>query len=225
VKIAEIEKRIRQGDCSEKMLEMFKASLKRVPKVGRCQHCYTTAVAMPSRFHSQAISLIQFGLDQYSDSWIDRMRSYENIAIILETQGDYVGAKQAYGKALSSVDPNLRLDYEPEFAAHLMRTEMHINDFDYTDDLEKHYNIAMCDDEFSQAFQKKRFYCLLAEIIIFTRNNDLTRAHTSYLESKKMLRPGFVGPLTYLLKKNGYIDSTGVTKKARRFLRRAGKHF
>ena len=129
MKIAEIEAKIANGDCSEEMLCLFKTALKHVPKIGRCQHCYTTAASMPSHFHSQAISLIQYGLAQHCDNWLDRMRSYHNIAIILEANGDYVGAKQAYRDALNSIEADNQSGYVSEYSAHMMRAEMHINNF------------------------------------------------------------------------------------------------
>ena len=86
MKIAEIKARIERGECTAEMLDLFKAALKRVPKSGRCQHCYTTAAAMPSHFNKQAISLIQYGLTEHCDNWFDRMRSYHNLAIILENK-------------------------------------------------------------------------------------------------------------------------------------------
>lgn len=223
MKIAEIEAQLERGECSEETLTLFKSALKRVPQNGRCQHCYTTAVSMPSHLHNEAISLIQYGLEQYCDNWFDRMRSYYNIAIILETNKDYVEAKQAYNDALSAIDPGKQSAYYAEFASHLMRMEMHINNFKYTDDLEKYYNIAIRTDAFSQAFQKKRFYRLIAEIIIYTKHNDLSRAKAAFASANEMLHPDFTGSLTRLLNRKGYAESNGASKESLDFLRRV-KH-
>ena len=225
MKIAQIEAKLKHGECSAEMLDLFKSALKRVPQSGRCQHCYTTAASMPSCFHKQAISLIQYGLTEYCDDWFDRMRSYHNLAIILENSEDYVGAKQAYREALKSVESDKRDDYDSEYAAHMMRTEMHISNFEYTDDLENYYNNAVQADEFSQAFQKKKFYRLLAEIIIFLKRDDFTGAKEAFAAANDMLCPDFVGPLTLLLKRKGYLESTGATKPALAFLHRMKQLF
>lgn len=225
MKIAEIEARIERGDCSEETLELFKAALKRVPKAGRCQHCYTTAATMSPRFHTQAISLIQYGLSEHCDSWLDRMRSHHNIAIILENDGDYVGAHNSYREALVSVEPDKRTFYEPEYAAHMMRTEMHINNFTYTDDLFNYYTIAIQADEFSQAFQKKVFYRLIAEIIIFCNQGNLVSARKSFEIASEMLSPNHAGSLTRLLKSKGFTETTGATKEAAAFLRKVSQSF
>lgn len=225
MKIAEIEARLQHGEYSEELLALFKDALKRVPKAGRCQHCYTTAAGMPMRFSRQAVGLIQYGLQEHCAGWVDRMRSFHNIAVILEKQGDYSGAKQAYSEALSSVEAGNRSVYTSEYAAHLMRTEMHINNFEYTQELENYYDTALQADEFRKVFQTATFYRLLAQIIISRHRGDLPAARVAYDEANKMLRPGFSGPLTLLLKKKGVSESTGTTKEARNFLRRVSKLF
>lgn len=220
MKIAEIKARIECGECTAEMLDLFKLALKRVPKSHRCQHCYTTAVSMPSNFNKQAISLIQYGLTEHCDNWYDRMRSYQNLAIILENSEDYVGAKQAYREALESVRSDKRAVYDSEYAAHMMRAEMHISNFEYTDDLENYYNSAVQADEFNQAFQKKMFYRLLAEIIILIKRNDFIGAKEAFVAANDMVRPGFIGPITLLLERKKFVDSTGATKAALDFLHR-----
>lgn len=201
IKISELEAKIKGGDCSDETLELFKAALKRVPKSNRCQHCFTTAVEMPKRLYRQAIELIRYGLEQHCDSWVNRMRSFHNMATLLEANQDYVCALQAYRDALASVDPGRRTDYDPEYAAHMMRMELHISGFTYTDALEDYYNRAIGANAFTQAFQKRQFYRLLAEILIFSRHNDPARAQKAFAEANEMLRPGHMELLTQLLKK------------------------
>lgn len=225
MRITEIEAKLKQGDCSEEMIDLFITALKRAPKNSRCQHCYSTAALMPSRCHSQAISLIQYGLSQHCNSWSDRMRSYHNMAIILEAQEDYAGAKKAYSEALSSVAIENQSEYDCEYAAHILRMEMHISNFEYTEELESWYHIAVQANAFAQAFQSKRFYRLLAEIIISLKHNDLPGARRAFEEANDMLQPGHLGALTLLLKRKGFRESTGATKAAQAFLRRVKRIF
>lgn len=227
MKIAEIEAKIKNGDCSAETLALFKTALKRVPKNGRCQHCYTTAAQMPTRFYKQAIELIKYGLQEHCVSWSNRMLSYRTTAEILEKSGDYVGAKQAYSDALSSIelDPEKRSGYESYYAAQIMRAEMHISNFEYTDDLECYYNIAVLADDFSQSFQKTMFYRLLAEIIIFSHHKDLPKAKSAFEAANEMLSSDFVGPLTKLLKTKHFIETAGATNEALDFLKRAKRWF
>ena len=225
MKIAEIEKRLTESDCSEETIELFKQALRRVPKANRCQHCYTTAVAMKPKFHKQAIALMEYGLEQYGDSWFDRMRSYHNIAIVFEQNSNYHEALSSYRNALLSIDKNIRDSYESEYAFHMMRMEMHIADFNYTDDLQKYYDIAIQDNEFSQAFQKKAFYRYIAEIIIFSKQGKPNDAINAYYAATEMLQPNYIGPLTLLLKRKGYSETAGATKEALHFLKRFKRSF
>ncbi len=225
MKIAEIEEKLIESDCSEEMIELFKQALRHVPKASRCQHCYTTAVAMKPKFHKQAIALMEYGLEQYGDSWVDRMRSYHNIAIVFEQNGNYREALSSYRNALLSIDKNNRGSYEAEYASQMMRMEMHITDFEYTDDLQKYYDIAVQASEFSQAFQKKVFYRSIAEIIIFTKQEKPNDAKNAYYTATEMLQPNYVGPLTLLLKKKGYSETVGATKEALNFLKKVKRLF
>ncbi len=225
MKIAEIEAKMEQGNCSEEIMELFRTALKRVPKSGRCQHCYATAAAMPIRYYKQAISLIEYGLSVHCDNWIDRMRSFHNMATIYEAVGDYQAAQQNYNQALLSIDDDKRSSYASEYAAHMMRTELQISGFEYTENLRHFYDIVTQADEFSQSFQHKMFYRLLTEIIIFNKDGEIEKASSSYHAAIEMLKPAYVGPLTALLKRKSYIETTGATKEARAFLKRAKQYF
>lgn len=225
MRIADVEEKMIHGDCSAETLALFQIALKHIPKAVRCQHCYTTAAALPPHLYKQALALIQYGLTEHCDSWLDRMRSHHNSAIILEAQHDYIGSNRAFAEALASIQPDLYNNYASEYASHLMRTEMHISNFEYTDELERLYDLSVQADPFSQAFQKTTFYRLLAEIIISIHRKNITGAKEAYHAANEMLHPGFMGPLTQLLKRKGFIESTGATREALVFLHKAKQWF
>ena len=107
----------------------------------------------------------------------------------------------------------------------MMRAEMHITGFKYSEDLFNYYSIAIQADSFSQAFLKKAFYRSIAEIIIFREQGDLTNAKKALKTANEMLHPNYIGPLTQLLKRKGFIETTGATKEAMAFLKRAARSF
>ncbi len=219
MKIEEIETKIANGDVSNETIEQYKAALKRVPRTHRCQHCYTTAVCIDTRYYDKAIALIHYGL-QYCDSWLDKMRAHYNIAIIYEKHKNYGDALLSYANALESVPNELKMpSYVPEFSAHLMRMEMHIHNFAYTDDLQRYYDMTIQADDFSRAFLKKSFYQAIAEIIIFKHNNRLSEMRQSLNKAKDMLSPRYTGALTAVLKRKKYNEAIGVTQEALRFLK------
>lgn len=220
MKIAEVSERIANGDCSPEMMEEFRTALKRVPKKCRAQHCYTLAVSLPSRYYKEAIGLIEYGLTQNCDHWVDRMRSYDNMGIILELHEDFAGAKDAYRKALEAVAPDRQERYAPHYAAHVLRMELHIQNFEYSEELERCYRTAMESDDISRAFLKSRFYAALAKIVICRHHGDQEGAAKAIAEANEMLHPSYSGSLTELLKRKGFHESTGATKYAEAFLRR-----
>ncbi len=219
MRIAEIEKKLIDGECSEDMIDLFKAALKRVPEGSRCQHCYVTAAGMKICNSSQAISLIEYGLEQKGDSWSDYMRSYTNAAIIYERSGKYENALQSYQLALSSIDSTLREHYKAEYAVHMLRVEMHISGFTYTSELQKYYDESLSADTFRQSFKTYMFYKAVAEIIIFVKGKKWNNAEEALLTAKKMLNPDCIGPLTLLLKKHKYDEKCNATEKAKKYLK------
>ncbi len=221
MKITEIENKIISGDCSQETMELFKTALKRVPKSNRCQHCYTTAVSMKPRYYIQAVELIQYGLDSDCTDWLDVMRSYHNMAILHEQNCYYDCALDAYNQALLSVESAQREHYEAEYYAHMMRMEMHISRFKYTENLHKYYDRAIFSDEFCQSFQKFAFYKAVAEIIIALKNSDFSAAENAFLTANRILRPDNTGSLTQLLRRNKYKDSAGATKESLSYLKKA----
>ena len=69
------------------------------------------------------------------------------------------------------------------------------------------------------------FYRFLAEVIIFRKQGEMEKAKVSYYSANEMLKPGFVGSLTNHLKRKGYPDTTGATKEATAFLKKAKQYF
>lgn len=224
MKIAEIEAILINGDVSDGTIEQYKIALSRVPRAHRCQHCYTTAASFGVRHYNYAFDLIHYGL-QYCDSWSDRMRAYYNMAIIYEQIKDYSSALGCYAEALNAIPEEQKtLSYTSEYAAHLMRMEMHIHHFEYTEKLRQFYLLAIQADHFSRAFVKKVFYEAIAEIILFQKDGMLDEMKQSLYKANALLSDNYSGPLTSMLKRKGYTEITGATKEALVFLNKMKKH-
>ena len=219
MKLSEIEEAITMGKCTPVLLEQFKAALGRAPKNMRPQHCYTTAATMPAWCFPMAVELLEYSLE-LEGTWLDRMRTHNNLADLHERHAHYAQAKDHYRLALDAMPPERKTDYAPDAAARMLVCQLHLDGFTYTDDLRRLYTEAQKLDEFSRSFQKSLFYLSLAEILIRQKEGDLPAARTAYEKASAMLRPGFEGPLTALLKRKHYTESTGATREARAFLKR-----
>ena len=197
----------------------FHRALLRLPQAQRPQHCYTTAAAMPLRKFALAKELIEYSLE-LEGSWLDRMRAHSNLADLYERQGDYAAALQSYHLALEAVPAELQEKYRADTASRMLVCRLHADDFAYSDDLRRLYEQASALDEFSRSFQKCLFYMTLTRIVLGLNDGDLPTARSAYDQAVAMLRPGYRGPLTALLRRKGYWESTGATTKARAFLKK-----
>ena len=195
----------------------FHRALARLPQAQRPQHCYTTAAAMPLRKFPLAKALIEYSLE-LEGSWLDRMRAHSNLADLYERQGEYTAALESYRLALEAVPAELQAKYTADTASRMLVCRLHADDFAYSDDLRRLYEQASELDEFSRSFQKCLFYMSLARILLGLHDGDLPTARAAYAQAAAMLRPGYKGPLTALLRRKGYRESTGATTQARAFL-------
>lgn len=220
IRIGEIEALMCQGVFSEDILAQFQTALKRVPKAGRCQHCYTTAAQMAQKNEKAALELLQLGLREYCDSWFDAMRSYQNMGRIYENMGIYADALAAYQQAYAAIREDQWESYAPEYAAHMLRAELHCSGFQYTVQLQSYYDVAMQDkSDFARSLAARQFYQNVAEILIFSHEHALDQARAAHQRALVMLQPGWEGPLHKLLLRHQYAESIGATKQAIQFLK------
>lgn len=218
MKLSEIEKSLQKGDITEETISEFKAALKRTSKSNRCQHCYTTAATFPKERWEDAISLIRYGLDVCESSWVDKMRSYCNMASIYERVSDYSSALGAYQDALAAVTEECRAPYTASISADMMRIELHRSDFVYTDALRQYYLRSMQQDAFSRSFAHSLFYQAIAEMVLYTKSGETEKADAAYCRAKDILSPKNEGPLTKILRRHRYMDAAKATKEAIHFL-------
>ena len=206
--------------CLSGLPGRFRTSLQRIPKDQRPQHCYTTAAAMPLRRFPMAKALIEYSLT-LEGTWLDKMRAHANLADLYEKQADYQNALDHYRLALEAVPAEQQDRYSPDSAARMLVCQLHLDEFRYSGELRRLYDEAQKLDEFSRSFLKCRFYLTVARSILAAEDGDTEAARAASEQAAAMLRPGTVGPLTALLKRKGYRESTGATKQARAFLNRS----
>ena len=222
MRLSEIEEAITLGKCTPELLEQFKTALRRSPKNMQPQHCFTTAAAMPGWCFPMARELIEYSLT-LEGTWLDRMRAHNTLADLYEKRSDYQNALYHYQLSLDSIPPEQQDDYAPDFASRMLVCLLHLDSFTYSDELRFLYTEAQKLDAFSRSFQKCRFYLSLAQIILSMKEGDHHAAMDAYARASSMLRPGSTGPLTALLKRKGYQESTGATKQACTFLKHLKK--
>lgn len=218
MKISELEEMMVAGHCDPENIERYENMLKRVSPKNRCQHCYTTAVRFQPQYSAQALKLIQYGLEQCGDDWLDKMRAHFNMAWIYERDQNYPEAFTAYRRSLKTVPIDQTDNYMPYFALHFMRMELHVNGFVYSDKLKEYYNTALLANDFDLSLQKNDYYLRIAEIVIGLSEDNSLVASKTYRRAKEMISPGFSGSLTEHLRSHGFNETACITNDALAFL-------
>ena len=126
------EKRIIKNGLSEEDFMEYEKLLKRVRgNFLRLQHCYTTAAHFPQKRSAEAIRLIEWGLEKYSDSWFPTYSAYYNMGLINENCGKYATAYEAYQQAADILDKDKK-PYRQTISGNLLWMLLHIDGFQYS---------------------------------------------------------------------------------------------
>ncbi len=187
MKIAEVEQLIATNGLSEELFEELKLSLKRVPALLRCQHCYITAYHLRTseadeerrkKNYEDAIRLIEYGIEIHPKEAPEHQRAadfylrmaYEHMGMAYEDIGNYALAKLNLQKA--SVIEEYSPVMESYFSHLIARMELHCSHFTYTPYLQELYDKMFTGDEITFNLRKNMFYRSLVEIIIANKNKD-----------------------------------------------------
>lgn len=210
-----------RGNVTEKTLHEFKEECKKLSEFHCCQQLYTTAVQMKPQHYLQALELIDFAIPMCED-WSELMRCHHNKGVIYEGAEDWFDAMREYKKSLEVIPEDVKPKYISGPSMHLLRAEMHCNNFKFTDDLQKFYDDAIADGTNSIVLTNL-FYLRVAELIISTHKGDEPAAAKAYSEAKAILYPQYDGIYAKIKTKAVYADSVGATYAAKRYLDNWGK--
>ncbi len=215
MKLEEVKAQILRCKLDDSLFEAFTACLKRVRgNYERCQHCYTFAAELMRIDAHGAIRLIHWGLAQYSETDFDRYRSYYNLGLIQESIGNYACAKESYLFALqNSNNANLSID--------LLRTQLHLTEFSYSDDLAQYCQAASMLDSFAKDFPHAELYLLLGQAVLCMHEADNEKLYAikqqirRLLDSSKSATPA-------VLQRHGIENDLHISNITAQFLNRLG---
>ena len=131
-----------RGNVTEKTLREFKEECGKLSRFQCCQQLYTTAVQMKPSHHIQALELIDYAMSMCEDR-AELMRCHHNKGVIYEGTGNWFDAMREYKKSFEVIPDDMKPKYISGPSMHLLRAEMHCNNFEYTDDLQKYYDEAL----------------------------------------------------------------------------------
>lgn len=218
-KIEELEQKIIKQGMTLDDFEEYKRLLRRVRgNFLKRQHCYTTAIQFSPQHEKQAIMLIKYGLETFEDSWFSTYTSYLFIGEIYEKSGNYHNAYDSYLLAMSTLD-NHQQSYKEELSMKLLWMKLHIDDFQYSKELEEYYCCYIKTNDFSKRFINNELRSAIAETVISLHYHQYDKARMAYNHALKIYQPGYISQLQNILNKHHYIDSLRMTQESLVFLK------
>lgn len=219
-KIDEFEAKIIKQGMSDDDFEEYKKLLKRVHgNFGKRQHCYTTAIQFPPKNANQAIKLIEYGLETYPDDGFSTYTSYLYIGKIYETTRKYQMAYDAYLMAMESLG-EMNQSYKKELSGDLCWMRLHIDSFQYSEEMENLFSCYNETDEFSKGFINSEFRMAVIQIIIALHHNDKTAAKEAYKQATTIYSPSYVGKLQHILARHKYTETLKITPEVKKYLQK-----
>ena len=218
-KIEEYEKKlIKEGFPKEGYAE-FEKFLKRVRgNFLRLQHCYTTAAHFPIKRSQEGVDLIKWGLEKFPDTWFPTYSAYYNIGIIYERSRDYSAAYEAYQKAADVLNKD-QISYQRSISGNLLWMLLHVDNFKYSEQLEKYYMLFSETDDFEKAFINNEFRIAVAEIVIFSWKGMQNEAAVAYKKAIRLSSPNVVRRIQGILDKHKVKDTLKNTPECVAFLK------
>ena len=211
-------KLIKEGMPKEAYAE-YETLLKRVRgNFLRLQHCCTTAVQFPIKRSQEGIDLIQWALEKFPDTWFPTYSAYYNMGIIHERCRNYPAAYEAYQNAADVLNKD-QISYQRTISGNLMWMLLHVDDFNYSEQLEKYYTLFSEIDDFEKAFISNEFRIAVAEIVIFSAKGMTGKAAAALERALRLCNPNIVSRIQGILDKHRVKDRLKNTPECAAFLK------
>ncbi len=222
-KIEEFEKHLIEKGLKDADFEEYKKLLRRVRgDFSKCQHCYTTAIQFPKKRSDEAIKLIKYGVENFGGGWFTEYTSYLYIGHICEQNGDYTDALEAYLKAESALGEDHK-SYLGDISLRILWAKLHADDFEYSDMLNKYYNMYISSFFEESELINDLYKMTVAQIVISLHNGNKEDAAKARNKARLISAPGFIGPMTGLLRRHRFNDKLNASKQSKKFLQRISK--
>ncbi|MCR5783130.1 MAG: hypothetical protein K6G90_10410 [Clostridia bacterium] len=218
-KIEAYEKKLIKEGMPKEAYAEYETLLKRVRgNFLRLQHCYTTAVQFPIKRSQEGIDLIQWALEKFPDTWFPTYSAYYNIGMIHERCKNYPAAYEVYRKAADILNKD-QISYQRTISGILMWMLLHVDDFKYSEQLEKYYALFSEIDDFEKAFINNEFRIAVAEFVIFSWKGMRNEAAAAYEKAIRLSTPNIVSRIQGILDTHKVKDSLKNTPECAAFLK------
>jgi len=218
-KIEKLENRIIKEGMKDEDFEQFKILLRRTPSdFLKIQHCYITASSFPKENADQAIKLIKYGIENFSnDAWLGVYWAHLRLADIYYKIEQYDNAYQTLQKAVSILDDSNE-NYRISCAIDMMWLKMHIDNFEYSEELENFFITYQNENEFSKALRINQFKTTIAEIIIMLHYGKQENARSAYSKVHEIMCSEYKGTFDSVLKNHKISEKLEITTAVSEYL-------
>lgn len=132
---------------------------------------------------------------------------------------EYPKAYDAYLTAMASLG-EMNQSYKKALSGDLCWMRLHIDSFQYSEEVEKLFSCYNEIDEFSKGFINSEFRLAIIRIVIALRYNDKTAVQEAYKQVTAIYSPSYVGKLQNILARHRYKETLKITPEVKAFLRR-----
>lgn len=217
-KIEEFESEIIKSGMKEADFSEYENLLKRVHgNYLKLQHCYITALKFPENNSEQAVKLIRWGLEKYYDTWSSAYRAYYNIGLIYERIGEYEKAYTEFLKAKNVLDEE-QTSYIYSLSGKLLWLLLHIDNFQYSEQLEQYYKMFNETNSFEKSFVNNEFCLAVAELVIALHYKKQDRARQAYANVTALINPRYSSKIQDILNKHKIEDTLNISNQCKQFL-------
>ena len=218
-KISDFEDKIIKYGMNENYFIEYCTLLKRIPNnFNKCQHCYITAIKFPAKYYNEAIQLIKYALENFADSWFSIYSCHYYCGRIFESSGNYKNAHASYLNSLEILGDDHQ-EYLQNTYGYLLWTQLHISNFQYTDELKTYYNYYSGISDFQKSFKNAELRLSIAQIVIALHENNFATAKYSYLTVFKIISPSYFGKLHQILQRHKYEETIYLTPETKKYLK------
>lgn len=226
-KIGDFENKMISNGMSDRDFEEYKLMLRRIhDKWNKYQHCIHAARRFAPQYYQRAIFLIEYAVDNFADE-----DHYSLVCDPYEAMGDiYFCAKkydESYNSYLRAIDEcaDNRQAKISSISEMLLWAKLHLDDFQYSEEMEKYYNEFIKGSDFHLAFLNSRFRRYIAELVIYLHNKNTEYAKIAYENVCTVLAPDYKGELYDILRRHKYTESIKTTDEVISFLKKIDKSF
>ena len=226
MKLDEVKLLICQQGLTEKLMEEFLFSLRRV-RGGflKAQHCYLLAYEIRERDYAGAVRLIEYALKHFAEDTMTRRFCYEHLARAHRANLNFGAAKACYDRAQQLLaaerhqQGGTAVQAETLFA---LRNELDLTGYQWSADLERYCGQIDREDALLLALRDEAFTLAAADYLVGEQHQDAQAMAAAAGEMQRLLQDEALSDMERMFHRHGVNPRVSLTEGESAFLQRIG---